>query len=1833
MFELLKRPPQGGASDAKDRPHAEPHAASPHDAFIAGFRRTAPVAHVNTSVPGVKPDVSGLAHWADDAHHVATEPAKAKSPQDRARDQMADFQAQTYANLLISSKGNTDDKKARWTFLNTLDRVDDPVIRQKMKEKFAQQTGQKLDDFIEHADWHGGRDKQQALDMISPERDATERKLAAMPAAERNKLEAEAHRDANKLLNITNADDANDKENAHRIADLTTGKTPEQIELLRAQVRNIKGGKTSIYAQLDRSLSGGNEDEAVAGLKGDPVYAAQMGLINAKQDPDRQRDILRRLKPAQIAQLKLRNAVTGTSWITDALPKGAAKSEIEQLVAGNKDAANGEHIANLFKDPEAGLKVDGLMIDDQGRKNLERRETKNVLKEMEGMSAEEITNARVLWNTAHPDQTWETMIDARFKDGDPSTYMRLKALASGDKLDAKARKFREAARTHNQQAIEEALTNPDLSSQDPEKKAAAQREQQALNDRIRTLDAIEKQTVATMQGQDPTKVAGRTTDQQIEDHYAEYVKKDPDVKEPADLFRLADRDKERDKRKTQAKEDHFATDELVKEGQLSTVTQVRRAETKGDKQEKANLLEAVQHNHGTREKAGLEEMKKDFRARYGKDMLQAPNAAELEVVARLKKQQGDDRPLEEIQREIAYEKRDFNEERLEQLRVYGAKPERRPDVQLRLQKQLREKTRSGDLAFQEHLRAQWGGNEGLEVLSDDHVQNMDNSLKPASDKLGIGPRELKEGVTEEEFRREDEALTETHIAQREAKMKLANETAQVFATIAKIGALVVAQPELMLLIDVAAGLGEMAIKKSIGGEAYDSSHDEKALGITAALDVVTLGVAKYAKGLGVAGRGADDAVKAGQEGAHIAEKTAADVVEQGATAEARAEIAKKGVQKAAGESAVVQKEITAASKAEGEIGHVAASTEKKAADIAEQHAVKEGEHAAVQQGTHAIEHQAEAVAAQKAARHVQMAGDIGTNVAGQVAYGALEGDSPTQILANIAKSGLAMFLPAKLGAKIEDAIGDATKAQRVFKEMAGSGAEFFGNIAISGAGDAHAALDAGLNTGGNRYHKHAHTSRPHADEHAARAHTHPVAPTIAPHGTGYSEPPRTPTHSEPSHPRPKPSGPEDWARWQQDLANSKEKLTPEQKREKAAIDDLKKHARSREHLGEIRKAEHEIDLPVSQRTHPHDEQAVLDEMKKDGNYGKHPDGTSVTREEHEAALREEQERIDHEKAARARKHAEEVEAIRAESEAKYSERDQQFQGKVRDRDRISVDSATVGVGLAGTNAATANAHTREVDEHGMPRYVGISTERGELWHRLPGLEEIGQTGASLDRGLPNIAGVAHHPTAQNARAGEAAAAVAHNRAASGLTTLEVAGPLGALEVPNAVRDENGKLVSLGGIETRARVQVGVDEHGLPIYETKTLEMRQGVDFHGGMGPARELNVDTESKRGQISAADAGALKGKTAARKAEEDLRAGLITRDEYQRKVEEIGRARVMLSGEDALSIPASSYEGQEVLVIGGGPTAKWAGDHAVEGGASNVTVAGKMPRPTDPRDPLTGRLNAKETQIRERLADPTHTADEMAKLRDEHHAIVEQHIVGEMAEVKELERALKSDAISAAEKAKMREQLKAKQDALDPFVGSRVDRNEASLNNPDISHLQIDVARIEKVPGPNGDRALVTYVDGTQRVYDRVIPGIGANADAQGGVNAMLTKLPGDVEFVPVIENGRPVGLMSDPPGITISGAAAVGTTGVPPQELFRRIPRRERDAYIAAVKEWQNRDWANGEGASHGSRNVAPGIENVGENPALMQIAKARTPEERRQLLSEWLEERKRSMREAE
>ncbi|MDB4956213.1 MAG: hypothetical protein JWO36_3782 [Myxococcales bacterium] len=207
---------------------------------------------------------------------------------------------------------------------------------------------------------------------------------------------------------------------------------------------------------------------------------------------------------------------------------------------------------------------------------------------------------------------------------------------------------------------------------------------------------------------------------------------------------------------------------------------------------------------------------------------------------------------------------DANELRIANTREYGAKPERRADLEAGLQRELYAKQQSGSLDANEQMRAALGGNNGTEDLAREQLAVEDDMLEAPKDPFGIAPRELKPGVEKAEFNQIDQNLAQTLEVQREEKIRLSEHLAKIFSTIAKIGALLAAQPELFALIDIASGLATMAIKKSVAGEAYDPADDAKLLAVEAVMDVAMVGLAHAGK-LGAAAAGTDGAARLGEQ--------------------------------------------------------------------------------------------------------------------------------------------------------------------------------------------------------------------------------------------------------------------------------------------------------------------------------------------------------------------------------------------------------------------------------------------------------------------------------------------------------------------------------------------------------------------------------------------------------------------------------------------------------------------------------------------------------------------------------------------------------------------------------------------------------------------------------------------------------------------------------------------------------------------------------------------------------------------------------------------------------
>ncbi len=974
------------------------------------------------SVKGKKPDVMGLLHFAEETvggvfgmlkaantnstdHAKAQPPAPAPAPglDPKIKDAMDNVRAIAETQTLIATMGKVGDQRGRWQFLNTLDRVDDPAVRAKMKKQFEEQTGQTLDHFIDTAGFYSKRDREQAKDMLSDERGETEKKLAEQArsdpeAYEKKKLQAIKW--ASTVLQTTRKDDVDHDADAKPIYDALGPRTPEEIELIRAEIRKQTGGRTA-YQEIDKTLSGGTEDEALAGLKGNKVNAVAAGIKNADGNAKRIEELLRTLSPDEITKLNVTSPVTTIIAIQSIEP--SQRGTIGALLSNDKASADAAHIADLFKKPEDGLEMDGIKLTKQSQQNLDNRKPDNIIKELRAMSPEAIRAAKDAWNKdpANKDKQWSEMIEERFEGGDSNMLMRIRALSEGNLVEERAYALREGMRKQNQELIEGALANPDLDSKDEEKKAKAIAEKQELEATVLRLDVEANRGAAAMTGKDPNAVVGRPMEAQLADYYEEYGDKIPKPKDLDSMLELAKGEERlKAKRRAEASENHIVTNEIVETGDVSQVTKVIRAEKKGDLETKAQLLENLESKD---ERVKLEEeYKKRFPADSGKGIYDDPRAKEFAAMADFKKRMGDERPLSEIQKEIADDGRNANEHRIHNVALHGAKVERSPYLEYTLQAEQLERQHSDSLESSEMMRDMMGGNAGTEDLARHQLQNMKESFVEKTNPFDMTPPNLKEGVSEAEFRERDKSMTSTLEVQRSEKIKHGERLAMAFSTIAKIAALLAGQPHLVFLIDAAAGLTEMAIKSAAMGNDYDSSLDEKMFGLTMAVDALTMGAGKYFSG---AASKLDDVVAAEKAGVRVG----TDVVEQATTSEAKRELAEEGIKQAAQAEAKVAGSVMKSADDTVEGGMAMAKTEQAIAK-AESKVVGEAAEGSAEKGLKTLQRQ-------------EMAVNLGIGAGQTAAASQIQGENTDDMLFGIMRGMLGSLVPNLAGGKIDKMLG------------------------------------------------------------------------------------------------------------------------------------------------------------------------------------------------------------------------------------------------------------------------------------------------------------------------------------------------------------------------------------------------------------------------------------------------------------------------------------------------------------------------------------------------------------------------------------------------------------------------------------------------------------------------------------------------------------------------------------------------------------------------------------------------------------------------------------------
>ncbi len=731
----------------------------------------------------------------------------------------------------------------------------------------------------------------------------------------------------------------------------------------------------------------------------------------------------------------------GPAWIANSVPEGVQRDEIAKLVDGDRAAADAAHLTNLLFDPRGKLErtLDTLSPSEKSVENLKAREPANVLEEFERMAPDQIKAARAAFEK-EGHGTWDDMIRAKFA-GDHTTCERMLALAHGDRAEDKALALREGMREHDQATIEAALASPDLTSADPKRKAAAEAERRAVLADVRALDRGSAMATAALAGRDPTKELGRDASQQVEAYYGA-APDEPLTLNPMELQR---RYANRHREELARADGHVATKELLAEGKLSTATEFYRADSDT---ERASIVDGIHSNEELHRTEAY--LAKNYR---GNEMFEAPELGVWKLGAQVEQNRGDTRPIEEIERDLARGDLDAEELKLDNVRRYGVRAERSVDTEDRLQHELKVRQHSDRLARRETERSKRGGATGTEELAREQLAAMDDQLEPPKDPFGLMERGLRAGASREEFDHLDSNLTQTLETQRDEKQKYGSHLAKAVSTIGKLAAIATGQPELFALLDVVSGMGAMAIKRSVENEAYDGAEDAKLLAIEGVVDVMTVGVASAAgAGAKVASTVVGETAAAGAS--KVGEQVVADVIEDGVTSEVKAQIVEQGA-RAAGETEVAsQAANAAASSGTASAAEIAAKTESAAAGSA-----------------------AKAIA-------IQTAGNLGANAVGSIASGLVEGQSPTEILGNLVKGGLAMLLPGHLGAQVQSAIGDATAAQRILQEIASIGTELGTNLALN---DGEVA-DAAVNVGGGKIAHHA--GHPGEHEHGRPAHEH-----------------------------------------------------------------------------------------------------------------------------------------------------------------------------------------------------------------------------------------------------------------------------------------------------------------------------------------------------------------------------------------------------------------------------------------------------------------------------------------------------------------------------------------------------------------------------------------------------------------------------------------------------------------------------------------------------------------------------------------------------------------------
>ncbi len=766
------------------------------------------------------------------------------------------------AALMVHAKKG--DRNSQYEMMHVLEGADDALTRKKMKEQFAAQNDGSLTDFLGKTKWQSKHGKDQALDLMSDRRDVTTNNLAAMSPDKRADLEDKAAGWADKVLNVTRGSDRDDSENADKIAAILGPRSPEEMEIIRKRIRLQTSGtkSTTVFEELDRTFTERDESIAMAGLGSDPVKVAQTQLVDAAAEgnPERIHAIAKQLGPESMWKLHASDPMLAGRVIAS-MPEDRRK-EFSALMNGKQEVAEGSRIAAMLQpldlsDLSAADAMNGTAA--KKMKQKEAQDPERLIAELSKSSPAELKAAREAWEADNKGKSWDELIGGTFKGADPIVRMRIEAAASGDAVGEKALRLRQGMQKFDQSLIDGALANPDLQSPDKAKRAAAQAERRALEQRLQLHDENEQRTKALTEGKTTENIEGRGVDEQLAAYYKRRVAHDSGsgAGGPFGVVRdIAEKDGRMAKVREKATVDHYAASEMWREGDAQISTKVRRAELSGDTTKKAEILENAK-------KGTIASHDSDYKRKFGSDrsMLKGPDLSEAKHVAKIfARMTGDERPVDEVAAELVREDMNVGELRMQHVRETGALADRTREQRIGQQGELRDLSKSGWVAGDEQMRFALGfGNRGSEDL---HASQIE-LLKQAGGS----------DVDDREFQRRDTSTTKALELQREEKQKAAAKVAQALSIAGKIAALLTANPALFVAVDAGFSAARIAAQELIANEAYDATADIKHMAVDMAVNIATARLASLGKGVEAgtqAAKGAQTMQRVGNAGAAMA---------------------------------------------------------------------------------------------------------------------------------------------------------------------------------------------------------------------------------------------------------------------------------------------------------------------------------------------------------------------------------------------------------------------------------------------------------------------------------------------------------------------------------------------------------------------------------------------------------------------------------------------------------------------------------------------------------------------------------------------------------------------------------------------------------------------------------------------------------------------------------------------------------------------------------------------------------------------------------------------------